>query len=71
MIGAVQAPITSPAKDEVVNNCIVDYNAEQLEVASYAALIAATPERTPVPRTLVRGWNSLVARSIWKDGFCS
>lgn len=49
--GAVQAPITGLDKDDVVKNCLVDYTAEQFEVASYAALIAAAPERTPVPRT--------------------
>lgn len=35
----------------MVKNCLADYTAEQFEVASYAALIAAAPERTPVPRT--------------------
>ena len=50
--GAVQAPITGLAKDEVVKNFFVKYTAEQFEVASYAALIDAAPKRSPVPRTL-------------------
>jgi ferritin-like metal-binding protein YciE len=41
IFGAVQAPMTGLAKDEVVKNCLVDHVAEQFEVASYAALIAA------------------------------
>lgn len=35
----------------MVQNCLADYTAEQFEVASYAALIAAAPERRPVLRT--------------------
>ena len=44
LFGAVQAPATGLAKDEVVKNCLVDHAAEQFEVASYAALIAAARE---------------------------
>jgi ferritin-like metal-binding protein YciE len=41
LIGAAQAPMTGLAKDELVKNCLVDHAAEQFEVASYRALIAA------------------------------
>jgi len=44
IFGTVQAPMTGLAKDEVVKNCLVDHAAEQFEVASYAALIAAANE---------------------------
>lgn len=44
IFGAVQAPMTAFARDEIVKNCLVDYAAEQFEVASYAALIAAAKE---------------------------
>ena len=44
IFGAVQAPMTGLARDEVVKNCLVDHAAEQFEVASYAALIAAANE---------------------------
>jgi ferritin-like metal-binding protein YciE len=44
IFGAVQAPMTAFAKDEVVKNCLIDHAAEQFEVASYAALIAAANE---------------------------
>lgn len=44
IFGAMQAPMTGLAKDEVVKNCLVDHAAEQFEVASYAALIAAANE---------------------------
>lgn len=44
IFGAVQTPMTGLAKDEVVKNCLVDHAAEQFEVASYAALIAAAHE---------------------------
>ncbi len=44
MFGAIQAPMTALAKDEVVKNCLVDHAAEQFEVAAYAALIAAANE---------------------------
>ncbi len=44
IFGAVQAPMTGLADDEVVKNCLVDHAAEQFEVASYAALIAAAHE---------------------------
>jgi ferritin-like metal-binding protein YciE len=39
--GLMQAPMTALAKDEVVKNCLVDFAAENFEVASYAALIEA------------------------------
>ena len=44
MFGAVQAPMTEFARDEVVKNCLMDHAAEQFEVASYASLIAAANE---------------------------
>jgi ferritin-like metal-binding protein YciE len=44
MFGMIQAPMTGLARDEVVKNCLVDFAAEQFEVASYAALIAAATE---------------------------
>lgn len=44
IFGTMQAPMTGLAKDEVVKNCLVDHAAEQFEVASYAALIAAANE---------------------------
>jgi ferritin-like metal-binding protein YciE len=39
--GAIQAPMTGFARDEVVKNCLVDHSAERFEVASYTALIEA------------------------------
>jgi ferritin-like metal-binding protein YciE len=39
--GMMQAPMTGLTRDEVVKNCLMDYAAEQFEVASYSALIAA------------------------------
>jgi ferritin-like metal-binding protein YciE len=44
LFGAMQAPVTGFARDEVVKNCLVDHAAEQFEIASYAALIAAATE---------------------------
>jgi len=44
MFGMMQAPMTGMYKDELVKNCLMDYAAEQFEVASYAALIAAATE---------------------------
>jgi ferritin-like metal-binding protein YciE len=44
VFGAMQAPMTGLAKDEVIKNCLVDHAAEQFEVASYTALIAAATE---------------------------
>jgi len=41
VFGMMQAPMTGLAKDEVIKNCLIDHAAEQFEVASYAALIAA------------------------------
>jgi ferritin-like metal-binding protein YciE len=42
--GALQGMSTGPAEDELVKNAIADYAAEQFEVASYRALIAAAEE---------------------------
>ncbi len=42
--GAMQAPMTGLAEDEVVKNCLVDYAAEQFEVISYQALIEAASQ---------------------------
>jgi ferritin-like metal-binding protein YciE len=44
VFGMMQAPMTGLYKDEVVKNCLVDHAAEQFEVASYSALIAAASE---------------------------
>lgn len=44
IFGTLQAPMTGLYQDEVVKNCLVDHAAEQFEVASYAALIAAANE---------------------------
>jgi ferritin-like metal-binding protein YciE len=44
VFGMMQAPMTAPFKDEVVKNCLIDHAAEQFEVASYWALIAAASE---------------------------
>ena len=44
IFAVVQAPMTGLTRDEVVKNCLVDHAAEQFEVASYAALIAAANE---------------------------
>jgi ferritin-like metal-binding protein YciE len=44
VFGMMQAPMTGLYKDEVVKNCLVDHAAEQFEVASYSALIAAARE---------------------------
>jgi ferritin-like metal-binding protein YciE len=44
MFGAMQAPMTGLARDEIVKNCLVDYAAENFEVASYRALIDAASE---------------------------
>lgn len=44
VFGMMQAPMTGPFKDEVVKNCLIDHAAEEFEVASYAALIAAANE---------------------------
>jgi len=41
VFGAMQAPMTGLAQDEVVKNCLTDYAAEQFEVISYRALIEA------------------------------
>jgi ferritin-like metal-binding protein YciE len=40
VMGVVQGMSTALAKDTLVKNCLADYSAEQLEVASYTALIA-------------------------------
>jgi len=44
VFGAMQAPMTGLARDEVVKNFLVDYAAENFEVASYRALITAAAE---------------------------
>jgi len=44
MFGMMNAPMTGMYKDEIVKNCLMDYAAEQFEVASYSALIAAATE---------------------------
>lgn len=41
VFGAIQAPMTGMYRDEIVKNCLVDYAAENFEVASYRALIQA------------------------------
>ncbi len=42
--GTLQGMSTGAAEDELVKNAIADYAAEQFEVASYRALIAAAEE---------------------------
>jgi len=44
VFGAMQAPMTGMARDEIVKNFLVDHAAEQFEVASYRALVAAARE---------------------------
>ena len=44
LFGAIQAPMTGMYRDEIVKNFLMDYAAEQFEVASYRALIAAARE---------------------------
>lgn len=44
VFGAIQAPMTGLAQDEVVKNCLTDYAAEQFEVISYLALIEAATQ---------------------------
>lgn len=44
VFGAMQAPMTGLAQDEVVKNCLTDYAAEQFEVISYRALIEAATQ---------------------------
>lgn len=44
VFGAMQAPMTGLAQDEVVKNCLTDYAAEQFEVISYLALIEAATQ---------------------------
>lgn len=41
VMGKVQSVATGPFKDEMMKNFISDYATEQLEIASYKALIAA------------------------------
>lgn len=43
-MGTVQAVSTGMAKDELVKNALADHAAEQLEVASYRALIAGAQQ---------------------------
>lgn len=44
LFGAMQAPTTGLARDEIVKNALVDFAAENFEVASYRALIAGASE---------------------------
>lgn len=44
VFGAMQAPMTGLARDEIVKNFLVDHAAERFEVASYQALVAAAEE---------------------------
>ena len=44
LFGAMQAPMTGLARDEMVKNALVDFAAENFEVASYQALIVAATE---------------------------
>ena len=44
VIGAVQSVATGPFKDELVKNALSDFAAENFEVASYKALIAAAQQ---------------------------
>ena len=39
VFGAAQAPMTGLARDEIVKNALVDFAAENFEVASYRALV--------------------------------
>jgi ferritin-like metal-binding protein YciE len=41
LMGRVQAMATAPFRDELMKNFISDYATEQMEIASYKALIAA------------------------------
>jgi ferritin-like metal-binding protein YciE len=53
IFGAVQAPMTGLARDEVVKNCLMDYAAENFEVASYRALISAANDIGDLETVLV------------------
>ncbi len=44
LFGTMQAPMTGLARDEMVKNALVDFAAENFEVASYRALIVAATE---------------------------
>jgi ferritin-like metal-binding protein YciE len=44
LFGHMQAASTGAARDELVKNSIADYAAENFEIASYSALIAAAQE---------------------------
>ncbi len=44
MFGAMQSVSTGAFGDEVVKNCLSDFAAENFEIASYTALIAAAQE---------------------------
>jgi ferritin-like metal-binding protein YciE len=44
IFGMMQAPMTGVFKDEIVKNCLIDHAAEQFEVASYEALVAAAEQ---------------------------
>jgi len=54
--GMVQAPGTELADDEVLKNCLIDYAAENFEVASYRALIAAATEIGDTETATVCEW---------------
>jgi ferritin-like metal-binding protein YciE len=41
MMGNVQSVMTGPFQDELVKNFLMDYAAENLEIASYNAIITA------------------------------
>lgn len=44
LFGQVQAVSTGPARDELVKNALLDYAAENFEIASYSALMSAAQE---------------------------
>ena len=44
VFGNVQSVMTGAAEDEIVKNCLMDFAAENLEIASYSALITAARE---------------------------
>ena len=44
IFGAVQAPMTGMAADELVKNALMDFASENFEIASYRALIAAAED---------------------------
>lgn len=44
VMGAMQGGITGPAEDQLIKDALADYAAENFEIASYIALIAAADE---------------------------